>query len=249
MAKATLKEVPATQTFNNWREVDLATQWRWPNFTPEEIACRGTGKLVVHAAAMDKLQNLRTKIGKPLILNSAYRSPEHNKRVGGEANSYHMCLREYLDEPVMAFDVSMSNQEPNAFRAAAIACGFRGFGDYPMTKDGKRNFMHIDNGPPRRWNLGGNFPQVTARPDALPQRFDSEPVKATVMDMIKNPAIVTSAGTLVAGTGISTAVQNPANPISWVVAIALGLGVIAAGFFLIKMIRSNRLTTTHGQGD
>ena len=28
--------------------------WRWPNFSPAEIACRGTGKLLVNEAALDR---------------------------------------------------------------------------------------------------------------------------------------------------------------------------------------------------
>ena len=57
--------------------------WRWKNFSPAEIACRGTGQLKLHPEAIDKLQALRDRLGKPLIVRSAYRSPEHNRAVGG----------------------------------------------------------------------------------------------------------------------------------------------------------------------
>ena len=33
--------------YSHWRDVPAAT-WRWPNFSPAEIACRGTGKLLVN---------------------------------------------------------------------------------------------------------------------------------------------------------------------------------------------------------
>ncbi len=36
------------------------------------------------------LQTIRASIGVPLNINSAYRSPEHNKRVGGSPNSQHL---------------------------------------------------------------------------------------------------------------------------------------------------------------
>ena len=36
------------------------------------------------------LDILRKKIGKPVIVNSGYRTPEHNKKVGGAKYSYHM---------------------------------------------------------------------------------------------------------------------------------------------------------------
>jgi hypothetical protein len=37
--------------------------WRWPNFSPAEIACRGTGQLKLHPEALDKLQALRDRLG------------------------------------------------------------------------------------------------------------------------------------------------------------------------------------------
>ena len=57
---------------------------------PAEIACRGTGKLLVNEAALDKLQALRDRLGKPLIVRSAYCSPEHNRAVGGATLSKHL---------------------------------------------------------------------------------------------------------------------------------------------------------------
>jgi zinc D-Ala-D-Ala carboxypeptidase len=73
-------DIPVTdpvRTFRHFRDVPQ-NLWRWPNFSPAEIACRGTGQLKLHPAALDKLQALRDRLGKPLIIRSAYRSPEHN---------------------------------------------------------------------------------------------------------------------------------------------------------------------------
>lgn len=131
-----------TMTYKHWRDVPERS-WRWPNFSPAEIACRGTGKLLVNEPALDKLQALRDRLGKPLIVRSAYRSPAHNRAVGGAPRSKHM--------DGTAFDIAMSNHDPVAFEAAARAVGFLGFGYYPRS-----GFMHIDLGPARQW--GGRFP-------------------------------------------------------------------------------------------
>jgi zinc D-Ala-D-Ala carboxypeptidase len=91
------------KSYDHFSKVD-PKDWRWPSFSPREIACKGTGRLVVDDQALDKLQALRDRLGKPLILTSAYRSPEHNKRVGGAKNSRHMQGD--------AFDVMMTNHDP-----------------------------------------------------------------------------------------------------------------------------------------
>lgn len=90
-----------------------------------------------------QLQALRDRLGKPLIVRSAYRSPEHNRAVGGATRSKH------LDGA--AFDIAMANHDPAAFEAAAREVGFLGFGFYPRS-----GFIHVDVGPARQW--GERFP-------------------------------------------------------------------------------------------
>ena len=144
------------KTYRHWRDVPKR-DWRWSNFSPAEIACRGTGQLKLHPEAMDKLQALRDRLGKPLIIRSAYRSPEHNRAVGGAARSTHM--------DGTAFDIAMGNHDPTAFEAAAREVGFPGFGYYPRS-----GFMHIDLGPARSW--GERFPvrEVPFAPEVPPAR-------------------------------------------------------------------------------
>ena len=144
------------RTFRHVRDVPESL-WRWKNFSPAEIACRGTGQIKLHPEALDKLQALRERLGKPLIIRSAYRSPQHNRNVGGAPRSKHM--------DGTAFDVAMSNHDPVTFAEAARAVGFLGFGTYPRS-----GFMHIDLGPARSW--GEPFPvRATAfAPEAPPAR-------------------------------------------------------------------------------
>ncbi|WP_323718209.1 YcbK family protein [Paracoccus aminovorans] len=136
-----------TTTYAHFGDVPESA-WRWPSFSPAEIACRGTGAIKINTEAMDKLQSLRNRLGKPLIVRSGYRSPSHNRAVGGAPASKHMLGT--------AFDIAMSNHDPAAFAEAARAVGFLGFGTYPRS-----GFMHIDLGPARSW--GEPFP-VRATP-------------------------------------------------------------------------------------
>jgi len=136
-----------TTTYAHFRDVPESA-WRWPSFSPAEIACRGTGAIKINTDAMDKLQSLRNRLGKPLIVRSGYRSPSHNRAVGGAKASKHM--------DGIAFDIAMANHNPAAFTEAARAVGFLGFGTYPRS-----GFMHIDLGPARSW--GERFP-VRATP-------------------------------------------------------------------------------------
>jgi len=141
-----------TTTYAHFRDVPESA-WHWPSFSPAEIACRGTGAIKINTEAMDKLQSLRNRLGKPLIVRSGYRSPSHNRAVGGAPASKHILGT--------AFDIAMSNHDPVAFEAAARAVGFLGFGYYPRS-----GFMHIDLGPARSW--GEPFP---ARRQPHPERW------------------------------------------------------------------------------
>ena len=71
------------------------------NFNLSEFQCKGNckdcGECEMPQEVYDnivklaqQLQLLRDYIGKPININSAYRSPEHNARVGGSKKSQHL---------------------------------------------------------------------------------------------------------------------------------------------------------------
>lgn len=133
--------------YRNWSEYPWNSA-RWPNFSPRELASKSDGELAIDEPSLDKLQALRTLVNRPMIINSAYRSAAHNRKVGGAKNSEHMKAK--------AYDVSMANFDPFEFEKAARECGFTGFGYYP-----KQGFMHIDTGPARTW--GTPFRRTASR--------------------------------------------------------------------------------------
>lgn len=122
--------------WKRWQDVP-AEVWVWEFFTPEEIACNGTGSVLINPAALDALDALRREMGMPLVLNSAYRSPAWNAQVGGAANSKHMMG--------IAFDIRNDRDfTRDELVKAARGVGFLGFGNY-------RSFLHVDLGPARMW--------------------------------------------------------------------------------------------------
>lgn len=61
------------------------------NFRVKEFACKdGTPIVFIDTYLVTILSILRTKLEKPVIITSGYRTPEHNKKVGGAKYSYHM---------------------------------------------------------------------------------------------------------------------------------------------------------------
>lgn len=224
--------------YRSWRDFPLA-KWRWPSFSPAELACRGTGQLMIDEPSLDRLQALRDALGKPLIVLSAYRSPEHNKAVGGAKHSQHLLAK--------AYDISMDNHDPEAFAAAARVAGFTGFGFYP-----KQNFMHIDTGPAREW--GTRFPpRPVTRPvetvpavddgqELPPERFGEEPPRPSVIEAIAKPEVLGPIATTGAA-GMWAAFKDVlATSLPLQIAVAVLLVAIPAGFavWLVTRARSVR---------
>jgi len=207
-----------SKLYRSWRDFPM-DQWRWSDFSPQELASKGEGELLVDEASMDKLQALRAALGKPLLITSAYRSEAHNRAVKGARNSQHRLGK--------AYDVIMTNQDPAAFERAARAVGFTGFGHYP-----KSGFMHIDTGPARHWNDGRDFP-VTSAATPTPA-FQAEPKRETVMDVLKSPGVLMGGGSIITGAG---AVTQGNGPFQYALAAGLVLLVLAfVGWLAFKLL-------------
>ena len=198
--------------YDHFSDVPMAG-WRWTSFSPREIACKGTGKVLVNEQALDKLQALRDRLRKPLILTSAYRSPEHNRKVGGAKNSRHMQGD--------AFDVRMDNHDPHEFEAAARAVGFTGFGYYP-----KQGFMHIDTGRSRTW--GTPFPKTETN---LPTE---QPVGKERESVSESTTVQASAVTIASGAGTAVASVSALDGNAQLIVVALAAIIILAGAFIMR---------------
>lgn len=118
------------------------------NFSLEEFKCKdGTyvpNNLLPNVLELAKnLQVLRDYIGKPIVINSAYRTSLYNKKVGGANNSQHLVAK--------AGDLKVDGMTPKAL-AEAIEL---------LIKEGKmkqggigvyKTFTHYDiRGVKARW--------------------------------------------------------------------------------------------------
>jgi len=189
--------------------------WRWSSFSPREIACKGTGKVLVNEGALDKLQALRDRLGKPLVLTSAYRSPEHNRRVGGAKNSLHM--------QGIAFDVRMDNHDPHEFEHAARAVGFTGFGYYPRS-----GFMHIDTGPSRTW--GTRWPDTPTAWPSEPARQPESVVEDREAQAVAGASLMGGAAVALEHLPIASTLLGSMAPTAQLIAVA------AAAVFLAYVL-------------
>lgn len=80
----------------------------------------------------EELQEVRDYIGSPIIITSAYRTPDWNKRVGGVKNSYHTTGE--------AVDIKVNGMPPYDLAVyVAKLTDFMGFGI-----NIKKNFVHCD---------------------------------------------------------------------------------------------------------
>ena len=61
------------------------------NFLVKEFACKdGSDYILIDTELVKLLQNIRNHFNKPVTINSAYRNPTYNKKVGGASNSSHL---------------------------------------------------------------------------------------------------------------------------------------------------------------
>lgn len=108
--------------------------WRWPNFSPAELASRDTGRLEIETGFLDRLQELRSRYKRPMVITSGYRTPEENARKSTTGKTGpHTTGR--------AVDVKVTNAKDRYdLIALALDCGFTGIGV-------ATSFIHLDDVP------------------------------------------------------------------------------------------------------
>lgn len=109
------------------------------HFSDKELACHHCGVNECTQPLVDGLEELRTVIGRPVIVDDAYRCPVHNAEVGGVAHSQH--------ELGNAADIRVEGMTARQLYAAAAKIpAFHGFG----VSEG--DYIHVDvRETPAKW--------------------------------------------------------------------------------------------------
>ncbi len=102
------------------------------NFKVKEFACTdGSDPIFIDSDLVNVLQKIRSHFGKSVTINSAYRTPTHNKKVGGTLYSQHLYGK--------AADISVKSVPPKKVAAYAetLLKNKGGIGTYST-------FTHVD---------------------------------------------------------------------------------------------------------
>jgi uncharacterized protein YcbK (DUF882 family) len=92
-----------------------------------------------NARLMSALRKVRTKYGKAVVVDSAYRSPAHNRKVSGARGSYHMSCK--------ALDIYVPGIGKDSLRNYVRT--LREIGGVGIYASGA---IHMDTGPVRNWD-------------------------------------------------------------------------------------------------
>jgi uncharacterized protein YcbK (DUF882 family) len=122
-------------------------------FTDQELACKHCSVNGTTQTLRDALDAFRTAAGVPVIVDDAYRCPEHNKAVGGVPNSQHVLGT--------AADIKIAGLKAFQLEAIAKSIGaINGIG-----RDDHKDYIHVDvRLKPAHWCYGLNGQQETYYP-------------------------------------------------------------------------------------
>lgn len=109
------------------------------NFKVSEFACKdGSDEIPIDMKLVDWLQQIRDHFGASVTITSGYRSPSHNKKIGGASNSYHLYGR--------AADIVVAGHTPKEVAQYAASIGVRG-----IELNAPYGYVHIDTRDSKYW--------------------------------------------------------------------------------------------------
>ena len=102
------------------------------HFSQAEMCCPCCAVNLCQQSLLDALEAFRAIAGKPVIVTSGYRCPEHNKAVGGAKNSQHT---QGLAADIKVTGLTAAQLEAIARQVPAI---------HGIGRNDHRGFLHVD---------------------------------------------------------------------------------------------------------
>ena len=109
----------------------------YKNFKKSEFDCKETGENNMQKEFMDKLQELRNRFGKPIIISSGFRSVKHSIEAKKSKGGYHT--------KGLACDIACYSNTAYDIVKIALELGFTGIGVNQKGNSGR--FIHLDLRP------------------------------------------------------------------------------------------------------
>lgn len=108
------------------------------NFTVKEFACKdGSDEILISQELVQVLQKIRTKFKKAVTINSGYRTPTYNRKIGGSYKSLHT--------QGLAADIAVKGVDPLAVAMYAHSIlGSSGGVEVGSYNEGTGGYIHID---------------------------------------------------------------------------------------------------------
>ena len=107
--------------------------YKYPNFSESEFKCKHCGKVEMQPNFMGELQHLRNAYGKPMIITSGYRCPDHPIEARKAIPGAHASGQ--------AADIAVQGADAYALLKLAFTLDFTGIG---VQQKGGGRFIHLD---------------------------------------------------------------------------------------------------------
>ena len=121
------------------------------HFKDGELSCKHCGVNDCQQPIVDALEQFRALVGKPVIIDDAYRCPAHNLAVGGVSDSEHV--------QGIAADICVEGMSGAELEAAALKCPL-------ITAIGRSDdpaYIHVDTRPMSQGHARWAYAPVTGK--------------------------------------------------------------------------------------
>lgn len=109
------------------------------NFKVKEFACKdGSNPIFLDTELVAVIQKIRDHFNRPVVITSAYRTVDYNRKIGGASNSQHLYGR--------AADLQVKDTPPEfvAEYAETLLAGRGGIGLYKKKAGRAKGWVHVD---------------------------------------------------------------------------------------------------------